>query len=406
MISAYSNMFNKMRSDQLINILEQNKSKANRSDYWERWKNLLVRDFPDSLGPEPVFPSEIAASDAIKINKLKAKHYEDLYRKAEIISYVVKINQHISFFKLFINHIPAPNVLNILSDMQKPHENGKEISPETMREVRSAYAEVLRSLASATQRHCPLHRAIEDGNKEVLSLLISAGADTAAPDEYNQLPIFYALNVQHINIDVVCILFADMYKNNTLPLIFNQPTLLDMIVRRGDIRLIKTIIEKYPDINSVELELLFHKAILANNHAVVRFFLTELKMDPNMLYRNIIPIIFIYLEARSKTVEQRGFKHDGYNPEDLTILDEFIQAGLDINRKHTEEVSTLLMYVACKNDLPAVKFLLEKGADANIMHFNGTTAKDHTTDREIKSILEAAELKAYSSAPKKIKLSN
>lgn len=362
MLSAYSNMFNQMSSMQLIKILEENKSKkASSDDYWPRWLHLFNRDFPALLCFEPDL-SDIENTPE-GINRFKAEYYESVYRQVEHRHYLNKISLLLWLANETEKECLHEDAREALSDLLVQCQFGNPVSPAYMTKIRQVYVTAVTEMASSTDAESAFATAICHNNLEALNLLIEAGADASKPDEYNIPPILYAIEANNISIKIIIALLQEMIKKQAISRRYESGTVLDGIIQSGKLQLINAITEQFSDVALNTFDNLLWTAVKSNNSAIVSYLLTEHKLDPNMLVANISPILFQYLQLRTKPENRGGYiGRSNYDPKDMTLLGALIDAGaqLDINiRSHN---MTPLMYAESQNDAPVVQFLKERAA--------------------------------------------
>ncbi|MFI4956127.1 MAG: hypothetical protein ACHQAX_02835 [Gammaproteobacteria bacterium] len=388
MINQYSNIFNQLSSIEVIKILEKIKNHKERTDdYWPRWMNLFKRDFPNLPCPAPTIPATTTSSQ--DINTFKANYYENLYREAEIESYKekYKLIRWIDIRldrRLYISENDDINLydLSVSSPLKQP------IEPKRMSTIRSSFATLLAKLAALKGKESPLNMAIKEKNMDVIKLLLEAGADATAADENNLPPILYALSSPMIDINIVCILLEEMHKKSALNTQYKAMTAAEMILTHSNLVLIKHIVAKYNQIDFRVFSRALPLAILEHRMENVVYLLHELKFDPNIQNTELPPALILYLLLRNRPVNNNGYVgRAGYDPNDMTILHALADAGANFDIVCPDTSATLLMLTASQGDLPAVKFLLDNGANVHHKNKEGNTAYGLTQDEEIKTLL-------------------
>ncbi|MFI4956129.1 MAG: ankyrin repeat domain-containing protein [Gammaproteobacteria bacterium] len=391
MINQYSNIFNQLDSMHVINILEKNKKdKVSTDDYWPRWMNLFKRDFPNLPCPALTIPATTTSPQ--DINTFKANYYENLYREAEIESYLDKIKLIFWIGDQLHEKLYSIKQDDTLFDLKLRYydECGDEkpITPKFMSRIRRTCARILTKLVNPKRKESPLNIAITEGYMDAILLLLEAGADATAADNDNQPPIYYALTSTEVNINIVCILLEAMHKRNALNIPYKTMTAAEMVLTHPNIDDIKLIVAKYAHIDFNAFTTAILVAIEQHKAEHVSYLLRELKFDPNMHNNDGPSLLHVYLLLRHKPVENKGYVgRTDYDPEDMTILRAFADAGANFDSAIPESSLTLLMLATKQNDLPAVKFLLDNGANVRLENKKGETAYDLTEDEGIQTLL-------------------
>jgi len=378
MINANSNIFKTMSSAQLIKILEQNREKKAMTDgYWRLWLTLFNRDFPKLECPEPVASENV--NDAQAINTLKATHYEHCYNEAEIQTYLEEMDVLICLDK---ERRPDAKMTtgNRLAD--------SFASTSLLTSLRDIVPRAARVMGQSTDSNSALSIAICTGNTRGVEILIKYGADTTQPDEINLPPIFYALEFNNINIDILMILMNEMVKRNAIDRKYQNTTVLDAIVQHGDPDLTNLIISSFPNIYANTSNDPLWVSVRDNNAIMVSYLLFEHQLDANMLVSNISPILFKYISLHTIHCSRGGYiGRENYDPNDMTILGALIDAGAQVNILVRSYKMTPLMYAASQNLEHIVEFLLKNGANPSMTNEAGKTANDMTNNTAIKAML-------------------
>src|SRR5678816_678394 len=86
-----------------------------------------------------------------------------------------------------------------------------------------------------------------------------------------------------------------------------------------------------------------------------------------------------FLKLRGYEFDQKGF-FAAVTAQDLTAINAFILAGIDINTRDPRDGRTALSSASARGDKSVVKALLDAGADVNVKDSSGYTALFHSID--------------------------
>ena len=400
------NLFQKQISSiQLIKILEHN-SKKNKAGCWSYWVYLIEKDFPGIHIPTAMVNENLSEKEN---NERFTDHYENFYRTQEIRHYKSLVPHVIPWLRRAAN-VMTPDEKFLFDEFCSP--NGRlALTPDTLSSIRHSYAEILGRYAAITgdtpmDAVSPLAFAIYQGNRIVIDELLKAGADITTPNCCNTPPIYFALDRNILNVDIIFLVLEEMSKKNALTRMYLKGTVLDTIIRKGNLDIMFAIKERFSYFDFNAHESLLKTAVIENNAGMTRFLLNELKERPDILVDRVKHLIVLHLHLRSLKVEKEGYigRH-GYNPADMALLSELFDTGVNVNIRLDDEKRTPLMFAAWKNDTPAVAFMLSRGADANLENDVYAKAKEFTSNHDIIDMLENAENDVIPPTAKKIKRS-
>lgn len=191
----------------------------------------------------------------------------------------------------------------------------------------------------------PLHWAVEHGDKDMVSLLIGAGANANAANAFGVTPL--SLACRNGDAAIVGALLRAGAKPNTA--LHTGETPLMTAARTGRVEAVKALLEAGADVNAKE-PMAGQTALMwatAEGHVdVVRALIKAGALTREATKRGFTPLLFA---ARNG---------------DLEATRALLEAGVSVNDA-ARDGTTALVIATIRSQVPYAKFLLEQGADPN-----------------------------------------
>lgn len=198
----------------------------------------------------------------------------------------------------------------------------------------------------------PLCIAAIGKDYEMVEKLLDSGAKIDAKSKEKLTPLHYAIiwkadKVVDLLIDQGANINSKDSKGNTI--------LMEAILR-GNHKVIKKILSKNPDVNILNK---------AGSNAIMK-----------AVRLGMLEITKTLLEDHGVEIDESIFFH-AIGSEKIDILDYLIKYELDINKPKTTQGMSLLMCSVFSNYTQVSKFLVDSGANLNVIDNYGMTALDY-----------------------------
>ena len=220
-----------------------------------------------------------------------------------------------------------------------------------------------------------LCKAVADENVGLVKLLLSAGTDVNASNKDGKSPLTQAISWGGKNIEVIKLLLdagADVNISNK-----HGESPLTQAISWSDknIEVIKLLLDAGADVNvSDEYNRTpLSRAALENNLEVIKLLVkygADLKTQGIDCFVDAMLHLIHYDEESDRSKESRAIQAN-------LCAEYFIKSGIDINERHTNGKTMLMLIVHFKNVGNLISLLIEKGADVNAVDSVGKTALDY-----------------------------
>jgi len=302
----------------------------------------------------------------------------------------------------------------------------------TKKEATTMITMLLKAGAKINQGNpTPLMKAAEEGEADIIKLLIASGANVNAYNDYGDTALIYAVRANKIEsvkvlldaganpnlsnkggVSAVTIAANNGYKEISQLFVKSgkvEDTLLTASLR-GDVKAVKEFIKKGANVNEKDNNGFTILMLTArqNNPEIIKLLLdagadmnavsgeatfdgkyTALALAAgNNQVENIKLLLAAGAKVNVKDLRQNTPLHYAANNEEMTKM--LLAAGADVNAKGEDE-NTPLMMAAKAGNVKVAKLLLEAGADVNIADDHGDRPLDiyYVRDnKEMKELLE------------------
>jgi ankyrin repeat protein len=215
-------------------------------------------------------------------------------------------------------------------------------------------------------------------NDDLVRLMLEKGADVNAKDADGRTALLSAAEMGSTTGDMSVFSMLQEKGGDVKVVDIHGVTLLHIFARLEEVGLVKNLVAQGADVNAETEEKLTPLMIAAQ---------AGRSQTAQELLAAGADVEAVDKDERSPLIYALG---NGVNMSPSpSVVDVLIKHGEDINLRYSEG-STPLMYAAANCDAPAVKMLLERGADAAAKNQKGDTALSVTKYPEVKRLLKEA----------------
>lgn len=248
-------------------------------------------------------------------------------------------------------------------------------------------------------KETPLHKALSAQNKEIIRMLIDAGANVNAQNSFGQVPLHYTSSIPEIA-RMLIQAGADVNSKDQ-----NRETLLHYAVRHNNIEITRMLIDAGADVNAQNIfgQTPLHQAIYIPKIArmLIDAGTDEHTQNENTVMKDKPEIARMLISAQGVDINIQN--KNGQTPlyqavicNKPKIVRMLLSAGADTNIK--DEHGETPLYQAVMKDKPEiVRMLLSAGADINIQNENEKTAEQEAKSTRMKMVFAQTQYARVSS---------